>query len=412
MMASSVGYKRKIALVIGINQYPHDSLEYCINDANDLADTLQGIDFEITLGIDCELIEFKNKIDTFIKTIERNDLVLFYFAGHGKQNEDENYLLPSDYNYDDSGHDSNYIINNGINVQFIMTKIEEKECRTTIYLFDCCRSKIKRTRDLDNKQGLSSVNAPDQTLIVYACAPGKAVLDETKNNKNGSFIENLLKHIFTPDKDIEEIMRNVASDVYQQTTGSQLPYRTSSLIDKVYLVTNNNQALVEQSPTHKLQYNNRPIVYIVDLELPSIDWDSDIAPLEKYIMNNQLAGVIRDLNSTIPFYILASMPPSDEIMSYAQLLRYYHLRTSSTERAEKGFNVDDRVTNIDSIDRFARELYEDLGQYYLVKAQKARFDHQDREETKQLLTKSIKCFEIVERDIEKTLKHYKNLAKM
>jgi len=44
-----------------------------------------------------------------------------------------------------------------------------------------------------------------------------------------------------PNKDIEEVMKDVASDVYSQTGGFQLPYRTTSLINKVFLVTNNNQ---------------------------------------------------------------------------------------------------------------------------------------------------------------------------
>ncbi|CAF1327024.1 unnamed protein product [Adineta steineri] len=245
-MASSVSYKRKIGLVIGINKYPRDVLQYCINDANDLANTLQRIGFQISLGLDCNLSEFLKKIDTFIKTIERDDLVLFYFAGHGKQNEDENYLLPSDYNYDYSGHERDYIVNNAINVKYIMNKIEDKKSRITIYLFDCCRFKI-RTRDPDNKQGLSSINAPAQTLVVFACAPGKAVLDETQNNKNGSFIENLLKHISTSNEHIEEVMRNVADDVHRQTEGFQLPHRTSSLTGKVYLVTYNNQASERES---------------------------------------------------------------------------------------------------------------------------------------------------------------------
>ncbi|CAF1337520.1 unnamed protein product [Adineta steineri] len=240
-MASFVGYKRKIGLVIGINQYPADnSLHYCINDANDLANTLRSIGFEISVGLDCNLSEFLKKIDTFIKTIERDDLVLFYFAGHGKQNEDENYLLPSDYNYNYCGHEHDYIANNAINVKYIMNEINDKKCRITFFLFDCCRSIVK-SRDIAYKQGLSFINAPAQTLIVFACAPGKAVLDETKNNKNGSFIENLLKHISTPDKDIEEVMRNVADDVHRQTKGFQLPHRTSSLTGKVYLVTYNNQ---------------------------------------------------------------------------------------------------------------------------------------------------------------------------
>ncbi|CAF3972958.1 unnamed protein product [Adineta steineri] len=253
-MASSVDYKRKIALVIGINYYPDDySLKYCTNDATDLAFTLQNIGFKISLGLDCDLIKFQNKIDTFIDTIEPDDLVLFYFAGHGKQNDDENYLLPSVYDYSGRKHD--YMVNNGINVQHIMNKIKEKKCRTTIYLFDCFRSKIGAGSS-NSKQGLSSVNAPAETFIVFACAPGTILLDETKNNNNGCFIENLLKHIATSDKDIEELMMNVAGDVNRQTKGIQIPYQRSSLTGKVYLKKNNNQesnetSLLSKPPVHR-----------------------------------------------------------------------------------------------------------------------------------------------------------------
>ncbi|CAF1317932.1 unnamed protein product [Adineta steineri] len=170
-------------------------------------------------------------------------------------------------------------------------------------------------------------------------------------------------------------------------------------------------ALVEQAPTHNLQYKNRPIVCIIGLELPSIDWDLDIARMKKYNINSQLADVIRELNPTIAFYILASKPPSDEIMSHTQLLRYYYLQTSPDEHTQTDLNVDDRVTSINSIDQFPDELYEDLGQYYRDKARKALFGHQNRDEAKQLLTKSKKCFEILGSFIEKTLAHYKNLAK-
>ncbi|CAF1338406.1 unnamed protein product [Adineta steineri] len=182
---------------------------------------------------------------------------------------------------------------------------------------------------------------------------------------------------------------------------------TNSNIDEA----NNLIASVEKSPTYKPHYNNPPIVYVVDLELPPIDWDLNIAQLEKYNVDNQLADIIRELNLNIPFYILSSMPPSDEIMSYVQLLRYYHLQTSPDEHAKTDLNINDRVISIDSIDHFVSELFEDLGQYYRDEAEKALFDHQDREEAKQLLTKSEKCFEILERDIQKTLKRYENLPK-
>jgi uncharacterized caspase-like protein len=239
-MASSIAYQRKHALIIGINKYPCDSLKYCINDAIDLKTTLQRIGFDVSLGVDCDLQEFYHKTNTFAETIQRNDLVLFYFAGHGKQMEDENYLLPSDYDYDQRGHERDYIANHAINVKYIMKEIGDRKCRITIYLFDCCRHLVK-IRATNAKQGLLPMHAPLQTLIVYACAPGKAVQDETRNNRNGCFIENLLKYIPVPNKDIEEIMKDVARDVNLQTGGHQLPYRTSSLTDKVFLVANNDQ---------------------------------------------------------------------------------------------------------------------------------------------------------------------------
>jgi hypothetical protein len=244
MASSVVAYQRKRGLIIGINKYSRDSdsLQYCINDATDLNTTLQRIGFKTSLQLDCNYNKLKNQIDEFATTIERDDLVLFYFAGHGQQNEDENYLLPSDYDYDHLGDEHNYIVDHAINVKYIMKKIDSKKCRITIYLFDCCRLKtVRRHRSMRENLGLAPIAAKLQTLVVFACAPGEATLDETWNNRNGSFIENLLKNITTPDKDIEEIMKKVAGDVNQQTAGIQLPYRTSSLVGEVYLVTKNNR---------------------------------------------------------------------------------------------------------------------------------------------------------------------------
>ncbi|CAF4062777.1 unnamed protein product, partial [Rotaria sp. Silwood2] len=169
-MASHVVYQGKRALIIGINKYRRDPLQYCIQDAEDLSKTLRCIDFDITLALDCNCNKFYEVIDIFAETIQHDDLVLFYFAGHGKQSEDENYLLPSDYDYNFRTHERDYITNHAINVQYIMKKIDDKLCYVTIYIFDCCRKLIK-TRAKDMNQGLSPMSAPPKTLIVFACAP-------------------------------------------------------------------------------------------------------------------------------------------------------------------------------------------------------------------------------------------------
>jgi len=238
-MASSAGYDRKLALIIGINRYVHTSLSYCENDAKDLKHALEGIGFNVSLGIDCNRAEFLQMINTFVTGIQRTDLILFYFAGHGKQHEDKNYLLPSDYNYNHLTTEDKHIAEHAVNAQYIMNTINDKCCRITIYIFDCCRCFVK-TKAIGMHQGLSPMSAPPETLIAFACASGEAALDETKNNRNGIFIENLLNHITTPNKDIEKVLKNVSRGVKLQTNGFQKPYRTSSLTEEIFLVTMRN----------------------------------------------------------------------------------------------------------------------------------------------------------------------------
>jgi uncharacterized caspase-like protein len=176
-------------------------------------------------------------ISTFTHEIQPTDLTLFYFAGHGKQHEDNNYLFPSDYRYDHRDHEGNYAARHAINAQYIIHKTEAQRCRVAIFIFDCCRDFI-RYRGLA-QQGLLPMSAPSESLIVFSCAPGCATTDHTNNGRYAVFTESLLKYISTPDTDIEDILRNVTRDVRKQTHGYQEPYRTTNLTEKVYLNTNN-----------------------------------------------------------------------------------------------------------------------------------------------------------------------------
>ncbi|CAF4477855.1 unnamed protein product, partial [Rotaria socialis] len=218
-MTSSPVYQCKRALIIGINTYQNNSLNYCINDAKDLMTTLNRIGFkEVLLGVDCKRTKFLQMVETFAGRIKPTDLTLFYFSGHGKQYENENYLLPSDYDYDYSTRESIYLLDNAVSVQ------------TNV-----------RTKGGSDQQGLSPMHASPETLIAYACAPGAVAVDETRNGRNGYFAEHLLKHIATPNNDIEDILKIVAREVKLQTSGFQVPFRTSSLTEKVCLVTSNVQ---------------------------------------------------------------------------------------------------------------------------------------------------------------------------
>ncbi|CAF0769653.1 unnamed protein product [Adineta steineri] len=132
------------------------------------------------------------------------------------------------------------------------------------------------------QQGLSSMNAPSETVIAFSCAAGEATLDETGNNRNGIFTENLLKYITMPNKDIEELLKNVSRDVKQQTGGYQKPYRTSSLTEDVFLVTKRSREQFQQFGITAAGGNGK------GRELSQLDWPHGI------FINNKKSIYIAD----------------------------------------------------------------------------------------------------------------------
>ena len=135
--------------------------------------------------------------------------------------------------------------------------------------------------------------------------------------------------------------------------------------------------------------------------------------LETCSTSGGLASLTSRLDQVTPFFILSSKLLPDKILSHERLQRCYYIRGSIKEhsQSESDSKSQDRVTSIDSIDYLAGRLYEDLAQYYRDRAQDALFENQNRTEAKEFLTKSEKCFKILESDIQRTLEHYNDLSK-
>ena len=64
-------------------------------------------------------------------------------------------------------------------------------------------------------------------LIGFATAPGQAALDG--EGSNSPFTTALLRHIGTRNVDIEVMLKQVKSDVYQMTKSEQEPWHNSAL---------------------------------------------------------------------------------------------------------------------------------------------------------------------------------------
>jgi uncharacterized caspase-like protein len=232
---------RKLALIIGNNDYSDKPLINCVNDATSLAEVLRRVEnCQVELKTNLKSEDMYTCIQDFTASIKHNDFIIFFFAGHGIQWGDQNFLLPCDNSKINSGND---IQRYAINAQMIVNGMAEMDPHIVLFLLDCCRSycmplKTSDARATDQQVGgLQQMKAPRQTLIAFACAAGEVVSDLSSTSSNGLFTKYLIKHLTTPGVHIETILLRVSKDVVTETNDSQRPLRVSNLIsEETYLV--------------------------------------------------------------------------------------------------------------------------------------------------------------------------------
>ncbi|CAF3405647.1 unnamed protein product [Rotaria sp. Silwood2] len=254
------GPRRRLALVIGINDYQnHSKLRNPKSDAQKLSSLLKDIGFIIDTSSSVETYaEIKRKVVDFEVSIEPDDIVLFYYAGHGVQWEDQNYLMPKDFPEFPKIHEedrkeidellekgiikkekadiliediskkkiSNELKTKAINAQNILNTLSDRKPYVIIFLLDCCREYVLRNPDLNRRGGNSSISGSKSTglaamhkagaLIAFACAPGTFV-DDGPKGKNSWFMKHLLQHIPTPNEDIVDVLRDVTDGIDPST---------------------------------------------------------------------------------------------------------------------------------------------------------------------------------------------------
>ena len=73
------------ALVIGNAGYESAPLRNPVNDAREMANTLEGLNFQVELLEDASQKQMKRAIDRFGEKLRNGGVGLFYYSGHGIQ---------------------------------------------------------------------------------------------------------------------------------------------------------------------------------------------------------------------------------------------------------------------------------------------------------------------------------------
>jgi tetratricopeptide (TPR) repeat protein len=232
----------RLALVIGNGAYPTAGLDNPPNDARAVAAALRDIGFEVIEGIDLDQAAMKSKLRDFLVKSSAARIALVFYAGHALEIDRKNYLVPVDAKPMTSKIDAAY---NLIDVdELILNQLDDDETRANIVILDSCRnnpfkSRIEGVRALGG--GLAEyTSAAAGLLIAFATKGGQTAEDGT--GAHSPFTEALLKHIRTPNLEINEMLLLVRQDVYKATGAKQWPALKNSLLGLFYLVDQRAQA--------------------------------------------------------------------------------------------------------------------------------------------------------------------------
>ena len=219
----------RTALVIGNSSYKSDPLKNPANDANDIAAILKTLGFDVVLRTNADKRSMVNGINLFAKKLSRSEIGIFYFAGHGIQIDNINYLIPVNSKVE-SESDVEF---EGINAGRILGKMKEAGNRLNIVVLDACRNNPFARSFRSLVKGLAKMDAPPGSIIAYATSPGS--LAEDGSGRNGVYTGRLLKNLKNPSLGVQEVFNQTGLDVMEQTSNKQVPWISSTPVPKFYL---------------------------------------------------------------------------------------------------------------------------------------------------------------------------------
>jgi len=215
--------EKRVALIIGNGAYQSRDLAKLANpanDAEDMANALKGFGFDVIAYKDLGRRAMKDAIAEFGRRAGNAGASMFYFAGHGVQVKNQNYLMPVDATVRSEAD----VTDEGININLLLEEMENAKSTVNIVMIDACRDNpITGKFRGGGTRGLAAPGAvPKGTVIVYATDPGNTAADG--DGRNGLFTAGVLAGFKEKDLSLDGVLTVASAKVEEQSKGRQTPY--------------------------------------------------------------------------------------------------------------------------------------------------------------------------------------------
>jgi hypothetical protein len=237
---------KRVALIFGNDAYSISPLKNAVNDARAMDEALRASNFRTILVENAKKSDMETKIGEFLDMLGPDDTALFFYAGHGVQIANENFLVPVDFVPGNSLSSAKFSC---MSVAQIFDELNRKRAKKNIIILDACRSNpVAEKYSLE--AGLAQPqNSGKETYIAFSTGPGQVAADNP-DGRNSWFTEALSEYIKQPALTLElnEVFTKVKKRVSDATEGRQTPWTISSLTSGFYFHAPVNQE-TENDPT-------------------------------------------------------------------------------------------------------------------------------------------------------------------
>ncbi|MFZ6847726.1 caspase family protein [Undibacterium sp. RuRC25W] len=243
VFAASIDYRTapKFALVIGNTNYDGAlKLRNAGNDARLLGAKLQDAGYTTELLFNTDRKTMYEAIGRLADHLNKGGVGVFYYAGHGVEIKERNYLIPVSV----SLKEINIITQQSIPMDYLIQRLKESGAHLSVILLDACRNDPSTLRFEKTYRGIAPTGfVPEKPangmLIAYATQPGERALDG--EGHNGPFALALANWMTKPGMILEDAIKHVMTDVRATTKDEQRPWMATSLVGHFVLVPAPNQ---------------------------------------------------------------------------------------------------------------------------------------------------------------------------
>ncbi len=225
--------QERIALIIGNSDYQYaDRLPNPGNDAAAIGGALENVGFDVDISLDLDQRGMQTALRDFGLKAETAEVALVYFAGHGIQVADNNYLLPVDAQLKRERD----LIYEATPLDIVMAEVAQAR-QLGMVILDACRNNplaenlrqsLGPVRSKLIGLGMARVeDVPPDTLIAFSTRFNQLAYDGWTDLS--PFTQALVKHIEEPGLELDLFFRKVRDTVMELTADRQEPRTLDAL---------------------------------------------------------------------------------------------------------------------------------------------------------------------------------------